>query len=55
MNLLENMVNVAGIVIERLYFHMNKNLLAFHVVTTKTNENMNSQKYKEKKQILSTD
>ena len=31
--LLKNMVNVVGIVIETLFFHTNKNLLASHVVT----------------------
>ena len=42
------MLNIVDIVIETDYFHMNMNLLAFQVVTTLTNENMNSQKYKEK-------
>ena len=32
MKLYKNMPNVVGIVIETLYYHMNKNGLVFHVI-----------------------
>ena len=34
MKLYKNMAKIAGIETEILYFHMNMNLLAFHVLTT---------------------
>ena len=49
MKLYKNMENIAGIAIEVLYYHMNRNILASHADITSINENMNSQKYKEKK------
>ena len=41
--------NVAGIVIETLYYHMNMNLLVLFVDITSINESTNSLKYKGKK------
>ena len=49
MKLYKNKLNIVGIVIETLYYHMNMNLLVSHVDITSINANMNSLKYKEKK------
>ena len=55
MKIYRAMLKSAGIVIEKLYFHTNMNLLVSHVVTMETNANMYSLRYKEKKYFLSTD
>ena len=49
MKLLKNMEKIVVIAIEILYYLMNMNLPASHVVIMLINEKMNSQKYKEKK------
>ena len=48
MKFLKNMLSNADSAIEILYYLMNMNLLAFHVVTIKLNENTNSLKGNEK-------
>ena len=55
MKLYKNMANVAVIVIETLFCLMIMNELAFHVVITYLNENMNSLKFNVKIIILSVD
>ena len=49
------MLNVASIVIEKLYYLMNMNKLAFHADTTSSNESMNSLRDSGKKIILLID
>ena len=52
MKLYKNMLKIAAIAIEILYYHMNMNLLVSHADITLINEKMNSLKNKEKKIIL---